>query len=402
MQFEDEPVVPAVTDGIVMLNDARKCNEVVLTKEIVEMGFHSLGKHPVWQKHAYLGLNVPSMQLSKIDYLSNCKSLMYLDVSNNKIESLNILSELPMLVQLNASSNNITDCLDYQPPLCDENNMWADGQNSTGSMLTLVNLSSNYISVLNDLSHHAYIECLLLRKNYISKINGFSNLQFLKVLDLSYNNIQVIEGLDNLNINELNLEGNNITSLTGLASLSRLTALNVSKNNISNITPLAACRRLESLDIRYNNVATIRQAELLAPNMEYLSYLYAEGNPFCSKIKYRLRIIHRLPSLVHLDSTVVSPDEKIRASNLYNSNNGFSDIPMRAHTYNRNFPDENNFILYESMDFVDDELNLPLEELLYVTSDEKQNHFNQNAKNIATQFTSSWVRTALTANDDSL
>lgn len=389
MEFEDEFVAPeGIADGIVMGNEAVKVNEVVLTKEMVEKGFHSLGKHPILQKHAYLGLNVPSLQLANIDYLNNCKNLMYLDVSNNKIESLSILSELPMLVQLNASNNNITDCLSFQPPLCNENNMWAEGHNATGSMLTLVNLSSNYISTLNDLSHHAYIECLLLSKNYISKINGFHNLQFLKVLDLSYNNIQAIEGLDNLNINELNLEGNNIKSLSGLASLTRLTALNVAKNNISNITPLAACAQLESLDIRHNNVATIRQTELLAPKMGFLSYLYAEGNPFCSKMKYRLRVIHRLPSLLHLDATVVSPDEKIRASNLYNSGNGFSDIPMRADIYNRNFPDEDNFILYESLDFVDDELKLPLEELLYVTAEEKQSYLKQNASSVAAQFTS--------------
>ena len=388
MEFEDEVGAPAEAVGVVMEDDAVQCSGAALTKDLVEKGFHSLGKHPILQRHAYLGLNIPSLQLTNISYLSNYKNLMYLDISNNKIESLLVLSELPMLVQLNASNNNITDCLSFQSPLCDENNMWADGHNSTGSMLTLVNLSSNYISILSDLSHHAYIECLLLSKNYIAKISGFNNLQFLKVLDLSYNNIQVIEGLDNLNINELNLEGNNIKSLTGLESLNRLTVLNVAKNNISNIAPLLTCTRLESLDIRHNNVATIRQTELLAPNMVYLSYLYAEGNPFCSKMHYRLRIIHRLPSLVHLDATVISPDEKIRSSNLYDSNTGFSDIQMRAETHHQNLPDDNNFILFERLDFVDDEMKLTMEDLLYLSQEEKQSFLKQSANNIATQFTS--------------
>jgi hypothetical protein len=48
-------------------------------------------------------------------------------------------------------------------------------------MLTAANMSHNAIEVIADLSHHPFLECLILSHNMISKIEGVINLRFLKV-----------------------------------------------------------------------------------------------------------------------------------------------------------------------------------------------------------------------------
>ena len=81
-------------------------------------------------------------------------------------------------------NNQITDCLQYHPLLCNEKHSWAEGHGAVGSMLTLVDLSENQIAKLQDISHHPFLECLLLSKNQIQKIEGLRGLSFLQVLNI--------------------------------------------------------------------------------------------------------------------------------------------------------------------------------------------------------------------------
>jgi Leucine-rich repeat (LRR) protein len=89
---------------------------------------------------------------------------------------------MSFLICLMLSRNNrIQECLQYFPSLCNEKNSWQDGHNAVGSMLTLVDLCENQIHKLKDLSHHPFLECLLLSKNQIKKIEGIKSLSFLQV-----------------------------------------------------------------------------------------------------------------------------------------------------------------------------------------------------------------------------
>jgi Leucine-rich repeat (LRR) protein len=102
------------------------------------------------------------------------------------------------------------------------------------------------------------------------------------VLDLSYNSLTTIDGLDGLAITELNLEGNNITSLSGVSGLPRLSILNVSKNRIRSLAPLSTNAQLYNLDIQDNDIVYLRQTEFLGA-MRWLQILSLAGNPCCSK-----------------------------------------------------------------------------------------------------------------------
>ena len=330
-----------------------------LTKEIINNNFHSLGRHPICYSHTYLGVNINNKQLLNITAIKNFPKLMYVDISGNSISSLEPLSNLPMLVQLNASSNEIQDCLNFSPPHCNRDTPWSTGHEACGSMLTLANLNNNKITEIHDLSHHMFLECLLLSKNMIRSIKGFNKLQYLQVLDISYNNLTKIEGLENLNIQELNLEGNFIEKLEGLTLLSRLTTLNVASNKISCLAPLNANNSLRTLNIKNNKVFSIRQTEFIS-ELPWLQYLEMQGNPCCEKFNFRARVVFRLSKLLKLDRTVVSAEERVRAYNLYETDLG--DLRARTEIFTKYLPNQ-EFKLY-TPSFYDDEMDLNINDLM--------------------------------------
>lgn len=188
-------------------------------------------------------------------------------------------------------------------------------------MLTLADLSHNSIPRIGELSTHRFIECLLLSHNDISKIEGLSSLRFLQTLDLSYNNISQIEGLDSLPIRELNVSHNRLSSLQGLTALPCLSALDASDNLISSLSPLQQCPHLNYVNVSNNKLEHIRQVEFLLET-QWLHVLLMKDNPCSAKEHYRLRVIFRLANLKRLDSVLVTSEEKIRAFNLYRSNEG--------------------------------------------------------------------------------
>ena len=269
-----------------------------------------LGKHPLTQRHAFLEIKLVDKQLSDLEGIRKFPLLVYVNASKNNISDLEPLSSLLCLSQLNLSENKITSCLQYQPQLCNSQKYWASGNHAIGSMLTLANLSFNLIEEIADLSHHPFLECLLLNNNKIKKISGLQNLKHLKVLDLSGNQISIIEGLDNLPIEELNLSKNKIEKVDGLANLPNLSVLNVSNNLISSLGPLVSCTNLNSLNAGYNSLQHIRQAEFLC-ELRWLKRLVLYGNPASKKHLYRFRVIFRLPLLNHLDDLDVAAEEKV-------------------------------------------------------------------------------------------
>jgi len=289
---------------------ARKAGDVVLTQSMIKSGLKCHGRHPITLRHAYLQLELAGMGLKSIDTLQSYCHIMYLNLSDNAIESLEVLSKLPTILDLNARRNNLTKCLDFSPPRCSAANAWSMGHTALGSMLVNADLSDNSISRMGDLSHHPFLETLILGKNAISSIEGIQTLKFLQVLDLSNNNLTFIGGLDNLRIRELNLCGNQIQTLHGLESIETLCVLDVSNNKIACLAPLRHCKNLSHLDVRRNDISLIRQVEFLR-DLQWLRTLIMMENRASSKPYYRYCVIRTLPSLLCLDRTTVSTEEQV-------------------------------------------------------------------------------------------
>jgi hypothetical protein len=121
--------------------------------------------------------------------------------------------------------------------------------------------------------------------------------------------------LDDLNIEELNLDGNAITQLTGLSKLPKLSTLNAAHNQITDLSPLSQSLSLLNINLQYNKIAVIRQVEYLQ-NIPWLKVLELAGNPCFAKPFFRERVVSRLPTLGKLDITMISAEERVRQHSL--------------------------------------------------------------------------------------
>mmetsp|Transcript_33496 Transcript_33496/g.56182 ORF Transcript_33496/g.56182 Transcript_33496/m.56182 type:complete len:401 (+) Transcript_33496:40-1242(+) len=331
-----------------------------LTADMVRKGLKRMGRHPTTLQHAFLELSLADRGVNNIDYLSQYPHIMYLDVSKNRLCSLKILAKLPSLVQLNASGNSITECLDFSAPLCSLAHAWGTGHDSAGSLLTKVDLSDNKIARIIDLKDHRFLEELNLHHNDISIIEGLYSLKYLQKLDLSNNSIEVIEGLDGLPIKELYLRSNQIKEVTGLNNLPHLSVLDVSDNRITSIEPLTCNVNITRLDVSVNNIEIIRQTEYLQ-TFPWLTHLNLFDNPGSQKEFYRLRVLYRLPHILVLDNEDASREAKVRAFNLYRAPEG--DLDMRKEVLAKHLPNV-EFVDYSPQQLEhDEETDLTAEEL---------------------------------------
>lgn len=76
----------------------------MLSPDLIKASLWKIGRHPITLQHAFLGVRLSSKELTNIDALSSYPHFMEVDISDNSIDSLAILSSLPTLIELNARS----------------------------------------------------------------------------------------------------------------------------------------------------------------------------------------------------------------------------------------------------------------------------------------------------------
>ncbi|RHY34355.1 hypothetical protein DYB32_000997 [Aphanomyces invadans] len=196
------------------------------------------------------------------------------DVANNQIESLASLAHLPFLIALNAENNNLTTLL------------------AIGSMLHIANLARNHIVAMRDLRTHRYIQDLILDHNQITDITGIADLVFLKYLSISHNKLTTTKGLtSNLPIEILNLSHNEIADTAQLPGLTRLLNVNVAHNRIRSLDEFGVGAFVDEAAIRVDGFSR---------RVTRIPY-------------YRFRILVRTQQIVMLDGFPASIKERIKA-----------------------------------------------------------------------------------------
>lgn len=127
-----------------------------------------------------------------------------MDLSFNCLRSLKHLNGLRYLREIKATDNQLVSVLEMKdPPL----------------HLDTLDLSSNRITAIPDLSKHRSLRVLKLNSNKLTAISGLDRNKSLRVLDLSENMIEEIQGLDGLGLTELYLGNNQIETAKGLSKL---------------------------------------------------------------------------------------------------------------------------------------------------------------------------------------
>jgi internalin A len=133
-----------------------------------------------------------------------------------------------------------------------------------------INLEDNYISDISVLSSLDSLEELYLGSNYFIDISSLSNLINLRQLDLGYNQqITDISSLSRLvNLNSLDLECNKISDISPLHNLVNLSDLYLNENDITDIKPLSSLINLKYLYLSGNQIIDYSPISLIYNQLE--------------------------------------------------------------------------------------------------------------------------------------
>ncbi|MCL2109219.1 MAG: leucine-rich repeat domain-containing protein [Oscillospiraceae bacterium] len=299
-------------------------------------------------------LNLPTMGLtnSNIEPLVHMTNLMELNLSNNNISDISVLSSLTNLEYLYLLNNNISDIsalagLTGLRELNLDNNNIGDfsvlGNLTNLTLLALSNTNISDISMLSSLTkltnlglydnpltlaqidelqaelpsctirHNAVAGCELCEKHLTLcdcitikdvKIARSWTVLFLDEMELTNADIEPLVHMTNLTV--LVLESNNISDISVLASLTGLEELNLDNNDISDLTPLYSLTQLSWLALRDNPI-TGQQVDALQKVLpDCVIYTNAEYE-FCSGCGERIdecviiKGVHYYTGASHLD-----------------------------------------------------------------------------------------------------
>jgi Leucine-rich repeat (LRR) protein len=145
--------------------------------------------------------------------------------------------------------------------------------NSDLQIMTLLNARSRNIASLVGLEYCSNLSYLMLDGNQITDISPIASLTQLTQVYLSDNRITTLPKLVVSNkLTMLLLGGNQISDMTPLSSMANLTRLELSINPIKNISPLSSLTKLTQLDLDNTQISDISALSSLA-NLSSL-YLY--------------------------------------------------------------------------------------------------------------------------------
>jgi leucine-rich repeat-containing protein 49 len=220
-------------------------------------------------------LNLDRRQLESCPLLEQEHRLRLLNYQNNLIKQITNLENLPNLIFLDLYNNQLT-------------------------------------SLEGPLSCVKGLRVLMAGKNKIDRIANLPTLRRLDVLDLHSNDIKLIEGLDGLtDLRVLNLAGNRISIVNNLQSLSSLTELNLRRNRIRSVHGLDQLPALQRIFLSHNLIQSFSDVSCVF-DVQLLIELSLDGNPIADGDPgtYRQHIIASITSLKHLDLRRIANEER--------------------------------------------------------------------------------------------
>eukprot|EP00195_Chlamydomonas_chlamydogama_P004001 CAMPEP_0202918426 /NCGR_PEP_ID=MMETSP1392-20130828/73410_1 /ASSEMBLY_ACC=CAM_ASM_000868 /TAXON_ID=225041 /ORGANISM="Chlamydomonas chlamydogama, Strain SAG 11-48b" /LENGTH=627 /DNA_ID=CAMNT_0049611479 /DNA_START=133 /DNA_END=2013 /DNA_ORIENTATION=+ len=116
------------------------------------------------------------------------------------------------------------------------------------------------------------LHTLDLSGNRLQSVQGLANLRSLKVLRLAYNQLSNLEGLGRATgLEVLDLSGNQLKDLTGLSSCIALKELTVKGNQLPNLKGIQRCQGLEELHASDNMLTTLQGLKQCGGTLDILN-----------------------------------------------------------------------------------------------------------------------------------
>lgn len=132
------------------------------------------------------------------------------------------------------------------------------------SQLEYLDLSENTVRNLSVITNMLELQELYLNNNAVTDLSSLAGLTKLRVLDVSYNSLKAIDPIRTaIALTYLNFSHNEISDIQTLAALSGLIELDASHNTITDVAALSSCTELEILSISNNTLTDISNLSTL-------------------------------------------------------------------------------------------------------------------------------------------
>ncbi|XP_044760446.1 leucine-rich repeat and guanylate kinase domain-containing protein-like isoform X2 [Coccinella septempunctata] len=272
----------------------------ILSDRVIAACSSYLDRAPETEEYVLCKCILANKGIYVISALKKYHYIQYLDLSKNRLTTLEALGEMPFLMYLDASSNMLTEVLDFKAPF---NLMYA-------------NLSSNEIRTIRDLSDFWSLIVLDLSHNEIEVISGLCKLKHLRGLNLSYNWISTLEGLSHLDrVQCLSLYNNIISKFeigpdVGFKTMSRLKKMSLARNIINSLQIVEGARYLQMLDISDNRIEDVVELVYLK-DLNRLYELDMRENPIRYHNRYFDTTVNYCKSLFILDDEEINAEVKV-------------------------------------------------------------------------------------------
>ncbi|XP_067658478.1 leucine-rich repeat-containing protein 23-like isoform X1 [Haliotis asinina] len=272
-----------------------------LSEEIMAESLSLLCKTGDGLAHAYVRLDVHDREITDICKLNEFIHIRYVDVSKNNLKDISPLCALTHMLTLKADENMLTSAKLEEMPF-----------------LQVASFSHNRINNTEGINH-PNLEQLNLNNNNISHVSGLdaSKLTRLHTLELRGNRLESTDGIYLPNLKNLFLAANVIRRLEGMSRLCGLTTLHLRDNQIDNLEGFAEEQALlQYVNLRGNNVSNIKECNKLKV-LPKLRALALGENPIAEEDDYRLEVLIALRSLERLDKDEYTEEERSEAEEIY-------------------------------------------------------------------------------------
>lgn len=266
------------------LDEQQVIQALLATKGTAGHDAKPLEKEVIWASLSGLGHNdrglvvyttcaLSSLSLANIDALAAYPFLQRVVLDNNQLTTLQPLQHAASLLSLSAAYNKL-----------DQSTF--KFLRASSSTLEKIDLSFNKLTSLDGVGAFPYLTEFHASNNGVKSITRgqFEGLRSLTTVVLQENQIATVDAdaFAKCNVRHLNLSKNELTELKFVNRIQgSLATLNVADNNVMHFEPIVNLSLLSTLDLSGNNIYD--QAELLMlAKVPALREVGLIGNPLCS------------------------------------------------------------------------------------------------------------------------
>lgn len=236
---------------------------------------------PLANKVELIELNVSNTGMSDLTFASNLTNLQILDASNNTISDLSTIENLSKITKLNVSNNKNLVTLQfiikhYNLVELDVSNSGITNLEGIESLRNLESLNVGNLSV-NSLTPIVEKEKPVGSTQYVAKLEKLKKLDIRYTKAITFGSLSILQNLE-----ELYMQGNEISSLTGIVDLEKLQYMNLEDNKISNINTLVTWKTVDGqkvidkktnatqIILKKNAISDIAVFQYLPQDIQYL------------------------------------------------------------------------------------------------------------------------------------